>query len=304
MGKHAYLIMAHNQVELLKKLIECLDHERTDIFVHIDKKSKIEASDLEQCVKKSKMYFTDRIKVTWGGASQIWAELLLLEKATNTEKYDYYHLITGVDFPIKAQDEILSFFDNQDKMEFISCTSCAVEDMDRVRYYYWFQDALGETIIGKIARKITLEIQKIFHVHRNNDIKEWGIGSAYFDITDDFARYVVQKKEYIKKHFNFTRCADELFIQTLFLNSEFRVKKQLYSNNLKNHEYIQQKYLNVVRAIDWVRGRPYVYKASDLEMLEKSGCCFARKFNYESAPEIVDILYRKNLERRRDNEKS
>ena len=70
MGKHAYLIMAHNQVELLKKLIECLDHERTDIFVHIDKKSKIEASDLEQCVKKSKMYFTDRIKVTWGGQAK------------------------------------------------------------------------------------------------------------------------------------------------------------------------------------------------------------------------------------------
>lgn len=296
MGKHAYLIMAHNQIELLKRLIECLDHERTDIFIHIDKKSKIEAVELKHCVRKSSLYFTDRVKVTWGGASQIWAELLLLEKAANIGKYDYYHLITGVDFPLKTQDQILRFFDQHNGVEFISCTRCTEDDMKRVKYYYWFQDTFGETTIGRFARKLTMEIEKLFRVQRNSDIKEWGIGSAYFDITDDFARYVICNKNYIKRHFRFTRCADEMFLQTVFLNSKFRKQKQLFVSNLKNHEYIQQKYLDVVRAIDWVRGRPYVYKASDLEMLEKSECCFARKFDYESAPEIIDVLYKRILE--------
>lgn len=133
-------------------------------------------------------------------------------------------------------------------------------------------------------------------MQRSKNIKEWGIGSAYFDITDDVARYVISQKDYIKQHFKFTRCADEMFLQTIFLNSDFKKQKQIYSNNLKNHEYIQQKYLDVVRAIDWVRGRPLVYKASDLEMLEASECCFARNFDYEAAPEIIEVLYKRILE--------
>ena len=223
---------------------------------------------------------------------------MLLEKSINTGKYDYYHLITGVDFPLKTQDQILSFFDQQNGKEFISCTNCTEEDMNRVIYYYWFQDLLGESTIGKITRKLTIGLQKLFRMKRSTEIKEWGIGSAYFDITDDFARYVVSKKEYIRRHFNFTRCADEMFLQTVFLNSDFKYKKEIYSNSLKEHEYIQKKYLDVVRAIDWVRGRPYIYIKSDLLMLEKSGCCFARKFNYELEPQIVDALYERILEER------
>ena len=39
MGRHAYLIMAHNQFDLLCKLIRELDYELNDIYIHIDKKA-------------------------------------------------------------------------------------------------------------------------------------------------------------------------------------------------------------------------------------------------------------------------
>lgn len=38
--KHAYLIMAHNRPEMLKRLVDALDDERNDIFIHFDKKWK------------------------------------------------------------------------------------------------------------------------------------------------------------------------------------------------------------------------------------------------------------------------
>lgn len=38
--KHAMLIMAHNQFEILEKLMTQLDHERNDIYIHIDRKSR------------------------------------------------------------------------------------------------------------------------------------------------------------------------------------------------------------------------------------------------------------------------
>lgn len=65
--KHAYMVMAHNQIELLKILLSKLDTEENDIIVHIDKKSNIEESDLNGIMKKASLYFANRVSVTWGG---------------------------------------------------------------------------------------------------------------------------------------------------------------------------------------------------------------------------------------------
>lgn len=35
--KHAYMIMAHNQIDLLKVLLNKLDTKENDIIVHLDK---------------------------------------------------------------------------------------------------------------------------------------------------------------------------------------------------------------------------------------------------------------------------
>ena len=43
MGKHAYLIMCHNNLEVLKTLVSLLDDSRNDIYIHIDRKSRLEA---------------------------------------------------------------------------------------------------------------------------------------------------------------------------------------------------------------------------------------------------------------------
>ena len=45
--KHAFLIMAHHQESVLKALLQALDNDRVDIFVHIDKKSTIDINELK-----------------------------------------------------------------------------------------------------------------------------------------------------------------------------------------------------------------------------------------------------------------
>ena len=37
--KHAYCILAHNNFHQLQTLINCIDDERNDIYLHIDKKA-------------------------------------------------------------------------------------------------------------------------------------------------------------------------------------------------------------------------------------------------------------------------
>ena len=48
--RHAYLIIAHNEPEILQMLISALDDARNDIYVHIDKKSKLD-------IKSFKIYY-------------------------------------------------------------------------------------------------------------------------------------------------------------------------------------------------------------------------------------------------------
>ena len=38
--KHAYLIIAHHEFDILSKLVQAIDDERNDIFIHFDKKIK------------------------------------------------------------------------------------------------------------------------------------------------------------------------------------------------------------------------------------------------------------------------
>ena len=49
MDKHAILIMAHNQFDILEKLLIMLDHERNDIYIHIDRKSGFFVAERKLC---------------------------------------------------------------------------------------------------------------------------------------------------------------------------------------------------------------------------------------------------------------
>ena len=76
--KHAYLIMAHNEPYILEKLLRLIDDERNDIYLHIDKKWKnFDFEKFKNVVRKSNIYFSDRLDVRWGTYSQIKCELVL-----------------------------------------------------------------------------------------------------------------------------------------------------------------------------------------------------------------------------------
>lgn len=105
------LIMAHHQFEILEKLMMQLDHERNDLYIHIDRKSYgFDQSYFEQICKKSKVVFIPRMSVHWGDSSQTKCELRLIEAALSTgQDYLYLHLLSGVDLQIKKTAQIHDF---------------------------------------------------------------------------------------------------------------------------------------------------------------------------------------------------
>ena len=105
---HAYLVMVHKNINQVKKLLELLDYYDNDIYIHVDRKAKKEIVECDFSVvcRHSKVYQYSEIDVYWGNVSQIKCELFLLEQAKEHKQYQYYHLISGMDLPLKTQKEI------------------------------------------------------------------------------------------------------------------------------------------------------------------------------------------------------
>lgn len=285
MIKHAYLIMAHGQFDLLERLIKSLDDGGVDFYLHIDKKSEFDEKSFSNRFSGNNIFFVTRVNVRWGSFTQIEAEMILLEQSCK-KHYDFYHLITGVDTPLRSPKEINNFFEQHCNLNFIAIEDCWA--LKRVKYYYFFVGLFKrDSLIGRGLEKISLLIQKILRVNRLK-LDKYAIGSAYFDIKDDFAQYLVLRKEEIFKQFQYTFCADEIFIHTLYL--EYRkenpdTKRFIYDQS-KDERLHSQSY-DVMRAIDWKRGKPYVFDENDFEMLSDSGLLFCRKIDSVKSKELL-----------------
>ena len=286
--RQAYLIMAHKDDLSFKALLKMLDDSRNDIFIHMDKKNlKYALKAAESCVMKSPIYHTERTKVTWGGYSQINAEILLLKKALATGKYQHYHLLSGQDLPIKKQEDIISFFSKNPDKEFVRFEKPYYAYEERTRYYHFLQEKVGRSHNVLYAiEKLLIYLQKAMHIHRNKNIK-FQKGTNWFSITDEFARYVVEREDWIKKVFKYTRCCDEVFLQTLLLNSPYNLYYKEFDNDCHA----------IMRFIDWNRGRPYTFVRRDFDELCDSDLLFARKFDADADSEIIELIQKKFKDR-------
>lgn len=281
--RHAFLIIAHNNPEILYAQLEILDSVDVDFYFHLDAKMQIDKELLERHVSKSKIFYIKPKKIGWGHYSQIECELRLLETAINAEKaYDYYHLLSGVDMPLKSYKAIDEFFLKNKEKEYIHFDQKNVEGnvRERISLYHFCP---GRANWQRKVNGIFIKIQKILKVDRLKKIG-WKVqkGANWFSITEDLAKDIVRNKKMIQKYFRYSFCGDEVFLQTYVLNSRFY--SRLYSDKFDND------YHACMRLIDWKRGNPYTFGIEDFEELIGSDYMFARKFDYKNRPEIVDKL--------------
>lgn len=298
MNRHAYLIMAFNHFDLLKKLIILLDDKRNDIFIHVDIKSEdFDESYFKNVTKYSNVYFIKRKAVFWADYSMIDVELDLLTNACKTDKYKYYHLISGCDLPLKTQNEIHEFMDGND-YEYLGIYPKEVwYSVRRVKFYHNFTH-LKSYRKNKFLKGIDLGIEYLQKFTGVNRLKNKNIkiidGYQWFSITDDFARYLIEKRDFIEETFRKTIAPDELVVHTMCYNSKFF--DRVYNTETK------QK--GSLRHIDFNRGKPYVFRKDDFdELINESGeAIFARKFDPDVDEEIIDEIFNYINSKQKDEE--
>ena len=285
--KHAYLIMAHTNFPQLQILINLLDHPNNDIYLHVDKRSVDFRPEMIR-VSASNLTIIDPIRITWGGHSQIRCELNLL-KASAPNHYRYYHLISGIDLPLKSQDEIHEFFEAHYPENFINFHAPSNESKSflyRIEQYHIFQDLMGRNkgLVPGLLRRANngfISLQKQVGFRRKQYIPPYK-GTNWFSITDELVQYVLSQEALIKKQFYYSSCADEVFLHSVAMASPCR-------------DTIVD---DCLRAIDWDRGDPYIFRQEDVDGLLVSPNLFGRKFDSrvdaQAIGKIVAHLTQKN----------
>ncbi len=290
MNKQAYLIMAHNQFELLKVLVKQIDYAGNDIFIHVDKKTRNFSENFVNNIAKESNIFVlrDRMNIRWGTFDQTECEMKMIEYALGKGHYSYLHLMSGSDMLLTSGKKVHEYFDAQNNIEFVQFESSKLDRSykKRVSKYHFFIRK-NPSLFVKILHKAIIILQIGVNRCRKTGI-EYQKGANWFSITEDFASYLLQNKKLIKKLFSHTLCGDEMFVQTMLINSP-------YATNIVPYNYCDN-YENILYCIDWKRGNPYEYRLTDYEALKNSKMFFARKFNWERDRDIIMKLAALNHE--------
>lgn len=282
----AYLILCHKDPDQINRLVDTLLDGNTDIYIHVDAKFNI----CNQINARPSLFIIDqRIDTRWGTVSLVHSMLALITAAVrNGQAYDYLNLISGQDYPTQSQASFRNFLRDNYGKEFMEYYTLPNKNLSyeggigRVRYR-WI-DFLTErrSLPFRIVRNIYLHTFGRLFKRTLVDLPVLYGGSNWFTITGHFARYVVDYLEsnpaYLKR-FNHTGCADEIFFQTLLMNSPFAVN--VVNNNL--------------RYVKWTNGSsPDILTASDYDNLVSNGGFFARKVDQIKSADLLEKLDLRN----------
>ena len=278
---HAYLIIAHNEFEVLQFLVSAIDDERNDIYIHIDKKSK---GLPHISTSKSRLFLIDsRIDVRWGNVSQIKVELLLFETALANGPYDFYHLISGVHLPLKNQDGIYSFFNRHTGECLFSNLEKRERDYQEILKIHRINictrgHASSRPVFAKVNQflwKSFIAVQRWLKITVNND-GDYYWANNWCSLPQDAVNYLTTNKHSILRKYRWTFCGDEWFAPTELMRSP--LKENIHSCNALLYGKIG-------------RSNAPVLTMADADDLSSSGCLYARKFSI-TQQDIISFVMR------------
>jgi len=280
--KQAILITAYKDLNFISNILQYFDND-FDFFIHVDKKCKEDITFLQNDLRVN-VYRKYRIE--WGGSNHIFAILLLIQEAFKVRKYEYYHLITGSDLPIKPLSEFKAYFENHRTDNFIEHFPLPHSDwgaeggMDRIKYYWLGYNTVDVRNGWWQIVRFTLRVQRKLKIQRKFvyfDGKLWG-GSTYWSLSRNaiskIIEFISENSGFVQR-FQFTSIGEEIFIQSIL--------KSFNDVELVN---------NYLRYINWGKDQstPIILTEENHDEIIRSNCFFARKFDKEKSIKLMKSL--------------
>jgi hypothetical protein len=313
--KHAVLIMAHKNKAQLIRLIKSLDCDSFDFFIHPDKNWNLSSDDLDEirnCAEN--VYITNkRLHGVLDEWSLVQITLNLIEDSFENEgkinqKYGYFLLLSGQDYPIKSREYIVDFLEKEYPKPLIDAEGNG-KDWVNLKFasVYWLRkvDLIHKKMKSGILRKICVAPYAIrqyfdskFLKSPGEKLKEMGFdlyaGSAWWilphQVIDEiYSEYKTNKK--LIKIYKKTITPEETFFQVMAIHSSLgeEVKK---SNMIEVAPGVQKcmTYANFTTPTKKFRGHPHDILVEDFDRIMAKKQLFARKFDMDKDEKIFDMI--------------
>jgi hypothetical protein len=284
--KLVFLILVHKNARQVAGLIDCLlRYPHSEVLVHVDLKSPEVYAELYEKYGESHRVklIAKRYKVFWGSYGQVMATHALMAEAASIPGTFYGVLLSGQDMPIKPVKDFAAFLERSQGRQFL--VNFRLPDnqwqdggMNRLGYYH--VDIEGHSWLSNRINAVIRRLQDIAGLKRRVSQPLYG-GSNWFNLSSDavryFCDYIGKNPKYLRQ-FRHSRCADEIFVQSVIMNSPIR--ESVVPDDL--------------RMIDWGSGPefPRVWRLEDLErLLGAEDKFFARKFEPVTDAAIIKALH-------------
>lgn len=283
MKNHAILVETHANVDLLAMVIERLKANNHYFFVHVDKKTKNYKDFLS--LSSDHVFFPQkRYKVNWGSIEQVSLTLELIYTAKSKGiQFDYYHLISGQDYPVVDNVSFDMYFENKDKSYFELDTKTPFD----ARYMFFHLNSLVN-VRSKWGQKLERTFVKLqqgsflkYNLRKSLELTPYK-GSNWWSMTHSMMEYIL---EFLKRHpdyierFKYTSCCDEVFFHTIAFNSPL-------FGSIENDD---------LRYVDWKRkypeeSLPRILDENDYDDIISSNAIFARKIVVDKSGVLINLI--------------
>ncbi len=296
----AYIVSAYHRPEQLIRLILRLNTPTTSFFIHVDKKADewICSLVVKSLSHLTNIHFLPRHICNWGDFGHVRVTLKgITEIIRKNLPFDFVVLLTGQDYPIKRNDYIEKFLQQHKGKSFIDHFPLPHDEwepnggLDRIEgWHFWIggrkysfpqthDPDFRASMVGQANWNSLFPRRKFPASYR-----PFG-GSSYWCLSWESIEYIyyfTQEQSAFVKFFHYVDLPDEIFFQTILLNSPLR-------ENLVNDD---------LRYIDWKdpnSGSPAVLDKSDFDRIVSSPKLFARKFDSHVDSDVLNMIDEKIL---------
>lgn len=297
--KIAYLILAHKHPNQIARLASRLS-KSGDIFIHVDKKVKLYDYECELKNIPNAYLEKNRISVSWAGWSIVKSYLQLLNRAYNSDKsYDRFVFLTGQDYPLMSDFEIVSEFEKNLTTEYVMAynivNSTIPTDKNKTTKKWYLDCPFKSKFLRRAYKSITYRVltkpfsSKETRVKLGGQLVDPYFGQMLSAFTRNGAKLILDTysndKNYNKK-MKRVHAPDELYWHTIIFNSSLR------KNAVQNgEEHV------ITEHFGWapLHYHSYdvetsVFTEDDFEELKNTGYMFCRKVVTGVSDKLMDLI--------------
>jgi len=289
MKNHAFLIPVHKQPKLLHRLLKVLENSNHYFYISIDAKTGNYNEFVDILKDIHNIHILEkRIDVKHAGFSQLMSYIELIKAAKNkaAADFDYYHFISGQDYPLRSNKIFDDFFEhtnhsfaylNDEKL-------CKQLEKAEVSYLNHYNFDNVSSLISRIYLKLKLDyVVGLFFPRKPIQGKRGGWDWASWEkrTFDYIYNYIETHPEYVERY-KHTRASVEYCFNTL-LAAKVKELNIEESNPLRYISWHPHRQVNTSY-------RPFILNEQDYEFVIDSKAFFCRKVDELESAKLLDMI--------------